>query len=214
MGWFSKEKETTRSIEHPRSLQKGDMIQMLDSFSLPPELKGEALTVVAVNSYQYDDGDSYELTLKGSMSDPVFLTVEEEDGTTWLNFSLKIQRSDVDKLFTLDQFAMIFDSDDLVTIERTGDIDGLERWVSTRYTQTEQPYVGYYYENQDFRGQKISRYDEDDNGEQFETLALADPDEDYYINIEIWDGGETDVSLTTCRPLSDITEMYPGKDDS
>ena len=208
--WFTKEEEKVRSLEHPRDLQVGDMLQMLDSFALPAALKGQTLTVVAVNSYQYEHGDDYEFVLKGSHKSALFLTVEEEDGETSVNFSIKIQRGDVDALFDLDQFAHIFEEGDLATITRQSDIDTFERWVTDTYTQTEDPYTGYFYET-DYRGQRISQYNEDDNGEMLTYYSLEDPSATFGIDIEVWEGGETDVALSIYRPLSDITDLFPGK---
>jgi len=208
--WFSKKEEKARGLEHPRDLQVGDMLQMLDSFALPPELKGQTLSVVAVNSYQYDHGDDYEFVLKGSSKHAIFLTVEEEDGETSVNFSLKIQRADVDALFGLDQFANIFNDDELATIERHNAVEAFDRWLADTYTQTEDPYIGYFY-NSDYRGQRISQYDDDNNGEMLTYYALEDPKGAYGIDIEVWEGGETDVALSIYRPLSDIEALFPGQ---
>ena len=60
------------------------MLQLIDSFALPPELKGQTLRVVAVNTYQYEYSSETELVLKGASSTPIFLHVEEEDGESWL----------------------------------------------------------------------------------------------------------------------------------
>jgi len=205
--WFSKEEEKVRSLEHPRDLQVGDMLQMLDSFALPSELKDQMLTVVAINSYQYEEGDDYEFVLKGSSKASIFLTLGDEDGESSANFSIKIQRQDVEALFGLEQFADIFE-EALVTIERQGEDETFNRWVADTYTQTEAPYVGYFYAS-DCRGQRISEYEEDGQGEAFTYYALESPDAMFGLEIEVWEGGETDVAVSIYRPLSDIVELFP-----
>ena len=41
-------------------------------------------------------------------------------------------------------------------------------------------------------------------------ICLSSDDESYGLNIEIWEGGETEVSLTLTRPISDIVDLFPG----
>lgn len=206
--WFGKEEKKERKLTHPRDLLKGDMVQFIDSFALPADLKGETLTVTAVNTYQYEYEHDTEFVLKGSSARPVFLNVEEEDGEEWANISIKIQPDDVDALFGLDQFADIFDSEALSELERQSEPDEFTRWTGEFYRQTGVPVVGYFY-NKDFRGKTIPQHVED-GGEPLESIELADGDERFYINIEIWHDGETDVALTICRPLTDIIELFPG----
>ena len=205
---FGKKSEPQRTLTDPKDLKVGDMLQMVDSFALPKELKGQTLRVMDVNTYQYQYENEFEFVLKGDTERTVFLTIENDDGERWANFSIKIQRQDVDDLFTLDQFAEIFDVDGVVTIERKNDVDGFERWTTTSYTQQGEPETGYFYEK-DYRGKTIPKHVED-GGEPFESIYLSDPDDDYGINIEVWDGGETDVFLCMSRPVSDIVDLFPG----
>lgn len=205
---FKKKQAPVRKLSHPKELQKGDMLQLIDSFALPSSLKGQTLHVTDVNTYQYQYESETEFVLKGDSGLAIFLTVENDDGEEWANFSIKIQRQDVDDLFTLDQFAGVFDSEDLVELERVEDVKDFERWTAANYKQSSQPSTAYYY-NQDYRGRKIPEHVED-GGEPLEYINLEDSDEMFGINIEVWDDGETDVSLTLTRPLSDIVDLFPG----
>jgi hypothetical protein len=206
--FFKKKTVPQRLLEHPKDLNTGDMLQMIDSFALPVELKGQTLHVTGVNTYQYEYENEYEFVLKGDNERSIFLTIEDDDGEQWANFSIKIQRQDVDELFTLDKFSDIFDLDELVTLDKIKDVDGFERWTTKRYTQTSQPSTAYYY-NKDYRGQQIPKHVEE-GGEPVECIDLADAEQDFAINIEVWDDGETDISLTVSRPLTDIVDLFPG----
>ncbi|NQZ05650.1 MAG: DUF4178 domain-containing protein [Algicola sp.] len=206
--FFKKKAEPVRVLEHPKDLKKGDMLQMIDSFALPPQLKGQTLHLIDVNTYQYEYETEYEYVLKGDTGGSIFLVVENNDGEEFANFSIKIQRSEVEALFDLDQFAEIFDSDDLVTIKRINDVDGFERWTTTSYVQESHPSTGYYYE-EDYRGRTVPK-DVEDGGEPVECINLSSPDDNFSVNIEVWDDGETDISLTLTRPLSDIVDLFPG----
>lgn len=205
---FKKKTAPERQLTHPRDLQKGDMLQLIDSFALPPELKGQTLHVIDINTYQYEYESETEFVIKGDSGTSIFLTVENDDGEEWVNFSIKIQRQDVDELFTLDQFAEIFDSEDLVSIERVNEVKGFERWTAASYVQGAHPKTAYYHK-QDYRGRKLPQYVED-GGEPLEYINLQDPDDMFSLNIEIWDDGETDVSLTLTRPLTDVVDLFPG----
>ncbi|MFT5163665.1 MAG: hypothetical protein ACI9FJ_002262 [Alteromonadaceae bacterium] len=205
---FKKKQPEVRQLNHPRDLNVGDMIQLIDSFAFPPELKGQTLRVAAVNTYQYKYENEFELVLKGEGKQTIFLVVENDDGQEWANFSIKVERQDVEDLFGLDQFADIFDLDELVSIKRLNDVKAFERWTTKTYTQSAQPSTGYFYE-QDYRSKTIPEFVED-GGEPVECINLADPDDSFSVNIEIWDDGQTDVSLTLSRPLSDIVDLFPG----
>ncbi|MEM9101583.1 MAG: hypothetical protein AAGB12_04615 [Pseudomonadota bacterium] len=204
--WFKKDKETVRALDHPKDLNKGDMIQMIDSFSLPSHLKNQMLTVKSVNTYQFKHKNTFEFTLENSENSILFLTIEEEDGQEYARFSISIERDQVDVLFTLDQFAHIFDSEDWVSIEQKGELPESERWLAESYSQKNAPEKGFYYEG-DYRNQVISKYVED-GGEPFEFIGLYSDDDKQGIEIEVWEDGETDVYLSIFRPLSDLSELY------
>lgn len=203
-----KKKDTSRQLSHPKDLQLNDMLQIQDSFILPKELKGQTLKVVDINTYQYQYSTETEFVLRGEARQPIYLVIENEDGEEWANFSLKIERSDVEHLFSLDQFADIFDSEDMSELSRQDNIDDpLQQWTSEHYTQEALPTVGYFHEK-DYRDQTLSNFEED-GGEPLENISLSDDDGKFFLNIEIWENGDTDVALTLCRPLSDIAELYP-----
>jgi hypothetical protein len=139
----------------------------------------------------------------------VFLQIEKDDGEEFAHFSIKIQRNDVDDIFTLDEFARIFDEEQLTQIETRAKPAEFQNFLANSYQQDEAPYVCYFY-NTDYRGKSLPRY-QDESGEVCEVIALTSPDEKHSINIEIWDGGETEVSLTLTRPISDIVDLFPGE---
>lgn len=205
---FKKKTAPVKQLEHPKDLKKGDMLQMIDSFALPPQLKGQMLHVIDINTYQYEYQNDTEFVLKGDTGSSIFLTIENDDGEEWANFSIKIQRQEVDELFDLDKFAEIFDSEDLTDITRVNEVAKFERWTTSHYKQQSHPSTAYYY-NKDYRGQQIPQHVED-GGEPVECIDLADAEQDFAISIEVWDDGETDISLTLSRPMSDIVDLFPG----
>lgn len=205
--FFKSKPAPERELNHPSELKKGDMLTIIDSFAYPAWLKGQTLRVTGVQTYQYQHSADYELVLESDSGQVVFLQIEQEDGEQWANFSIKIQRDDVDAIFTLDEFARIFDEDDLTYIDVKNTPAELAPFLANGYQQAEAPYVCYFHE-QDYRGRSLPQY-EQEGGEPCEVIYLSSADEKHGLNIEIWQGGDTEVSLTLCRPVSDIVELFP-----
>ena len=206
--FFKKKTAPVKQLEHPKELKKGDMMQMIDSFALPPELKGQTLHVIDINTYQYEYENETEFVVKGDSGTSLFVTIENDDGEEYVNFNLKIRRKDVEKLFDMDQFADIFDSEELTEITRIGDIEKFSRWTTDKYIQDGHPSTAYYY-NKDYRGKTVPKHVEE-GGEPCECISLIDSSDSFAVNIEVWDDGETDVFLCLRRPLTDVEDLFPG----
>ncbi len=206
--FFKSKKAPERQLNHPSELKKGDMFTVIDSFAYPSWLKGQTLRVIDVQTYQYQHSADYELVLESDAGKVVFLQIERSDGEEWANFSIKIQRDEVDEIFTLDEFARIFDEDDLTYLEVKNIPERYMQFLAKSYQQSESPFVCYFH-NKDYRSQPLPRY-EQEGGEPCEMICLESSDGSHGLNIEIWDGGETEVSLTLTRPITDIVDLFPG----
>jgi hypothetical protein len=206
--FFKSKKAPERQLTDPSQLLVGDMLTVIDSFAYPSWLKGQTLRVTDVQTYQYQRSAEYELVLESESGQVVFLQIESGDGEQWAHFAIKIQRDDVDEIFTLDEFARIFDEDELTAINVQNSPERFSHFLASSYKQTEAPYVCYFH-NKDYRNKPLPRY-EDEGGEPCEMICLSSDDESHSLNIEIWEGGETEVSLTLTRPISDIVDLFPG----
>ena len=207
-GFFKSKKPVERQLTHASQLKTGDMLTLIDSFAYPSWLKGQTLKVTDVKTYQYQHSAEYEFVLESESGKVVFLQIEREDGEEFANFSIKIQRDDVAEIFTLDEFARIFDEEALTHIATANTPEAFERFLASSYKQSEAPYVCYFH-NKDYRQLSLPRY-QDESGEPCEVISLVSDDENHSINIEIWEGGETEISLTLSRPISDIVDLFPG----
>ncbi|MCL1137581.1 DUF4178 domain-containing protein [Shewanella pneumatophori] len=208
---FGKKEEPKRQLDHPTKLNKGDMISLDDSFALPPQLRGQQLRVEAVNTYEYQRKQQTEWVLKGHGNDTIFLSLDEDD-ETYLGLSIKLNRGLVEALFDLDQFSEIFEEPgkaELTTKTLSADLHDYEQWLSAHYHQVSSGDFGYFH-RQDYRGQKPPQDADGATGDAFEAYQLLDDDEDKAIDVEVYEGGETDVMLTIYRPLSDIRDYWPG----
>lgn len=205
---FKTAKEEQRKLTHANQLKVNDIIVLSDSFGLPEALRGQELQVSAINSYEYENKTETEWVLQGSNNVQIFLTLDIDD-ETYLKFSLKIQRDDVESLFVLDDFSTIFDEPGSAFLDRQTDTPTTSSWSSEQYQQQTFAQVGYFH-RKDNRVESLSEYEGKDAGEQFELYALFDKDESRGIDIEVWQDGDTDVFLTLFRPTTDIKDMYPG----
>ena len=204
---FNKPKQE-RKLNNVKELTLGDIIVMSDSFGLPEKLRAQEFQVSAVNSYEFEHKTQVEWMLQGSNDVELYLTLDVDD-KTYLKFSLKIQHQDVETLFDLDQFAEVFDEPGQAQLTRLSDNDTTSGWSSEVYQQNTFGQVGYFH-RKDHRSNNLSPYQGKDSGEQFELYALFDVEQDYGVDIEVWQDGDTEVFLTLFRPTTDIIDMYPG----
>ncbi|NRD75304.1 hypothetical protein HQQ94_19165 [Shewanella sp. VB17] len=211
-GLFGKKEPPKRQLDHPSHLMAGDMISLDDSFALPPQLRGQQLRVESVNTYEYQRSQKAEWILKGNSQETLFLSLDEDD-ETYLAFSIKITRDQVEQLFDLEHFSAIFEEDQQAHLTTQTLSDQLssqfENWLGAEYCQINFAQFGYFH-RQDYRGKKPPQ-DKESSGEPFESYLLLDNEEKFAVDVEVYDGGETDVMLTLYRPLSDIRDYWPGK---
>jgi hypothetical protein len=214
--WSRTKKEPgARRLEHPRDLLAGDIIQITDSYALPPMLQNQSLRVVSVSTYQFEYEFSTSFSLEGQGDEKMDLIVEEEDGRENLAFTLKVSRDTVEELFDMDQFSDLFEGEDPALLDRQSDPEDLNGWTAPLYRQGSQAERGFYY-TRDYRSTRPP--DEEGEGEPFDYFSATSDDGGHAIEIEVWTGGETDVFVTIYRPISDIKELWPGsagtEDDS
>jgi hypothetical protein len=209
---FNKSANEQRKLSSASDLKINDIIVLSDSFALPEKLRGQQFQVTAVNSYEFEQNTQTEWQLKNNQNDSIYLTLDVDD-EVYLKFSLEIEQNDVEQLFGVDEFAIVFDENSYENnpafLARQQDSELTKQWTSEQYQQSVFAQVGYFH-RKDHRSENLSAYQGKDSGEQFELYQLLDQEQSRGIDIEVWDDGDTDVFLTLYRPLSDIVNMYPG----
>ncbi|WP_341501889.1 hypothetical protein [Gallaecimonas sp. GXIMD4217] len=206
--WFGNKAAPERQIQRPQELQVGDMIQLTDSFALPGELRGKMLQVTEVNTQEFEREHGPEFILKGDQPGLLYLTLDQDD-ETWLCFSKRISREQVDALFGLEAFGALFEEPGEAQLEARA-LPALDGWHGDHYVQDAFAQMGYFH-RQDYRGGQPPAHEGRDAGEPFEYYGLGSADERYRVEVEVYEDGETDVSLTLVRPLSDIRGYFPGQ---
>ncbi|MGX5203269.1 hypothetical protein [Aliikangiella sp. IMCC44632] len=204
---FGKKASPVRKLTNPKDLMVGDMLELVDSFSLPVELRGKTFAVKAINTYEYEYSSTTEFLLEGPEQQAIHMSIESEDGEDYVNFTKKIDRSEVESLFDMDTFGLVFEEticeEKIEVIVVSGQY---ERWLAEAYRQQGEWSGGYYYP-QDLRDKPKSHY-QDGQSEPFESVSLAADDEMHSVEIEVWKDGATDIFLGISRPVSDIKALY------
>lgn len=203
-----KKEQSQRSIKQAKDLMVNDIIALTDSFALPERLRAQQFQVTAINSYEFENKTQTEWVLSGNDDNELYLSLDVDD-KTFLKFSIKIEHQDVESLFDLDDFATIFDEPGNANLARNKDSEASSGWTGEQYQQSVYCQVGYFH-RKDHRQEKLSEFEGEDSGEQFEFYQLLDQDQYYGVELEVWQDGDTDVFLTMYRPTTDIVDMYPG----
>jgi len=203
-----KKEEPQRKVTQAAELRKGDIIVLTDSFGLPEALRSQEFQVSAVNSYEYENSVDTEWVLTGINDTEIFLSLDVDD-KTYLKFALKIAHEDVETLFDLDEFSMIFEEPGEAFLTRKTDSSLSQGWSDDEYQQCLFAKVGYFH-RKDHRSESLSSYEGKDAGEQFEAFRLLNKNQSKGLELEVWDDGDTEVFLTLYRPTTDIVDMYPG----
>ena len=206
-GLWSRTKSTPkpRALDNVEDLLVGDMIELSDSFGLPPRLRNQQFRVIGIVTYQFEHEFQTTFNLEGVNNDHLDLTIENDGGRQSAAFSLSVDQHKVEQIFDMDQFSQVFDGEALARLGAT-EFEGLEHWLAADYQQEVRAQRGYFY-NQDCRGQGPSKFEGD--GEAFDYYFLVTPDQTHGVEIEVYGGGDTEVSLTLYRPVTDIKALWP-----
>ncbi len=195
-------------LDHPRDLRAGDILKL--GFLPQPELNGSTFEITQVNTYIYGDLCYPELVLKDRKGNIVFLMVEEEDGEEYLAFSRKVARSDVWHLLDQQQLDSIVTARGGERIHLRDKLHGMEEWLADEYRKSSDKIVGRF-----LRGDAREMDDEEiQHTEGFVSHILVNDKDTHALEIEIYDSGELELSLTVYHELSAIEEMWPGKGEA
>ena len=72
---FTKDKTITRTLDHPRDLELGDIIKF--QYLSQNDLSNQQFEITSENTYDFEDRKLTEFTLKGDVKDTIHLIVDE-----------------------------------------------------------------------------------------------------------------------------------------
>jgi len=204
--------DVQRKLESPKDLAVGDII----TFKLyaPPALCAKPFEVSEVNTYDFEDGNKAEMLLKAADGTIVFLSYETDDGKELLCLSQKINRSEVEALFDLDEFGAILDNEQgavslnlrFAEADLPDHLQHFQGFLGSTYHRESFSERGYFHKG-DFRVTGIPDFAE---GDELDYYSAVSPDEKHEVEIEVWDD-DTDVSITLLTDVSLVEEMWPAK---
>jgi len=213
MGLFDRFKNNqpeARTLDHPRDLLVGDMIDF--ALMKQPELNNKSFQVTSI--WTLDLGGDNKKRIYFQLSDAgvkVRLRVVNDDT---LEFGLEVYPEDLLSLFSQSDIESILDPDSGVNhqLKIKGKLKNIPPeftgWVTKKYHQ-EGFELAYRYEG-DYRLKSLpDSLEGNESGCDFAWLISED--REYAVEFRVFDGGRTEAHLCTYLPIRKIESLWPAK---
>ncbi len=204
---FKSEKAQARILDHPRKLESGDIVKF--GFCDLSGISNQEVIIKSILTYDVNPGSSpiTACFFQNGGREYYLFSMPETSANDSFGIALKVYPEDVESLFSIDEFAYILDEDsgNQHTLDRRNKPDDFSGWTSQHYAQ-EAGHEGYLHQG-DFR--HITLPDDKDSCTPFSYYSLVSQDRKHAIQIEVYDGGRTEVFLLAYPPLRYIEEMWP-----
>lgn len=201
---FGKKKgaeDTRPPLEHPKDLRLGDLLEM--GLCPVPDLSGKTFEVTEVNTVDYGDGLEATFTLVAD-GQKFGLSVESDDEGEQLVFTKLLRRDHVLTVFDGEQFGQVFDEGTNWSSKVMACPPGYAGWLDENsYKETIDAIQGYFQKGDHRDGPLSSRE------EQFDFYELEGSDHRFTIEIEVYDGDETEVYACRALPFHNIERLWP-----
>ena len=194
-------KESRAEVSHAWDLRPGDFLKL--GLAAPEGLSGAELQVTAVHAVDFGGPGKVRrvLTLDGGGNR---YTMWRDDGDR-IAIGREILRATVERVFDIDEFARLFDPDEPanLTLERAAEPPELDGWTGAVYRQE--------------GAQQAYRHDQDPavdadlagNAPEFDHYRLVGDQRRYAVEVSVYDGGRTDVTLVVLATESIVDELWP-----
>lgn len=214
---FDQKDEIARTLDHPRDLQTGDMIE----FSMMDQIQLNNRTMEVTDIWTLNYGSSHHkrtyFNLKDIDQKIRLCALDDRSDSDHFEVAIEVFPEQLLQVFKEKHIAEILDPDSGVhhrlksKIKKPEDLpDELRGWVTQKYRQ-EGFEIAYRY-NADYREQDIP--DHSDAGElSCDYSWLLSDDRKYSVEFRIFDGGRTEVHLCAVIPLRKIESLWPAKQD-
>ncbi|MDQ7016247.1 MAG: hypothetical protein Q9N68_07720 [Gammaproteobacteria bacterium] len=208
---FGSEKDAApaRRLEHPKNLQIGDIAKF--GFAAQAAISNQSFVIEDVHSYDLGGEQKRKTVFTTENSDGVLLrlAVIEERHQERLEIAIPLLPDDVQQIFDIDAFVDLLNPDTGThhVLERIADVAELEGWTAPVYRQ-EQGHNAYFYDR-DYRG--LSLPEDADEGTAFSYYLLVSDDREYALEVQVFDGGQTEVYLLAYLAVEKIEELWPAK---
>nr|VFK21739.1 MAG: hypothetical protein BECKLPF1236B_GA0070989_12735 [Candidatus Kentron sp. LPFa] len=198
--------DPSRVLEHPRDLQPGDIVKF--GFAGQQVISNQSLQVQAIDTCDLG-GEQHKkilFTLQGGEA-PLRLAVVDQGQGDRLEVGLSVLPEDVEQIFDMDAFIDLLDPETGThhVLERIGEPPHLAGWVGPVYRQ--EAGQNAYYHIGDYRKWKMP--DTEEESDAFSYYFLVSDDRKFGLEVQVHDGGRTDVYLLAYLPISRIEELWP-----
>lgn len=193
-----------RKLSHPRDLRAGDIIKF--RYIDQSDVSGKEFEVAQINTYIYGDICYPELVLKDRSSNIVYMMVEEEDGEEYLALSKKVDKTKINDLISPNDMTAIQARGNGTSVTVATKPEGYAEWLVDHYREVDDNVRGAF-----VKGDARYLSDEEMNRqERFSSHVLEDADGEYALEIEVYETGEIELSVTAYQDVHEIEEMWPG----
>jgi hypothetical protein len=196
----------TRSLNYPSELQVGDIFSFGDSFVLPQAMRKQQLEVSEINTVEFKHEHYAQVVGRGVNPQPVYISFPKNP-QNFIKYSLLLTRQDVGDLFDLENFSDIFEAPGNARLTPISFEHPYAEMVAAQYLQQDFMTTGYFH-REDYRDRTPPQFNEERHGRRFEFYSLAGDQEQRFVDVFIFENGDTDVYLSFLRPADDITELW------
>ena len=204
---FSKKTATpNRVLEQPQQLQIGDIFCFGDSFALPTAIRKQQLQVNEVTTIEFEHEHYAKLIAQSSNNQLVYISFPRNP-QHFIKCSLLLNRSQVESLFDLDDFAEIFEAPGKARLTPLRKDPAYGDILASEYIQQDFETSGYLHQA-DYRDGAPPQFTDQEHGREFQYFSLEGDQGLRLIDIFIFENGDTDVYLSSLRPRNDIAELW------
>lgn len=204
--FFGNTEPAVRSLNSVSELEPGDFVKF--GFNALEGLSNQNLSVDSVSTHDVG-GESTKKTLfelQGSDLRLRLALIKDNRGER-LELARQVYPDDVEACFDIDAFVTLLDTDTGVNhvLERTGQPPELNGWLGETYRQ-EAGHNAYLYK-EDYRNRSMPS-DATEGSEHSYYLLITD-NRNHGLEIQVYDGGQTDVWLLAYIATDTLEEMWP-----
>ncbi len=200
------EEAPPRCLDHPKDLQTGDILKF--GFTAQKAVSNGSFTVLEVTTLDLGGEESKKtlFSLSGGQ-DSLRLAVTNDARGDRLEVGLSLLPDDVGQLFPLEAFVDLLDPDTGVhhVLERIAEPEPFGGWTAPVYRQ-EAGKNAYRYKG-DYRKRLMPQ--DADAGHGLSYYYLVSDDRRHAIEVQVYDGGHTEVYLLAYLSASNIEELWP-----
>jgi len=196
----------TRTLNHVSELQVHDLFAFGDSFALPQAMRKMQFQVTDVNTLEFKHEHYAQVVAQGSGTELVYLSFPNNPQKL-VKLSLLLTRDNVEALFDMDDFSEIFEEPGNARLRPLSNNHNYADMLAEQYIQQDFMTTGYFH-RQDYRNATPPQHNEDNHGQEFEYYSLQGGQEKRFVEIFIFENGDTDVYLSFLRPANEIAELW------